>query len=264
MICSSSMLFIREYWPDRKRLPGNRPTAGIGPGEHIDIGFVHVRCRRLATFGGGTRITIFRIVWGNCRKYYGYCERHKSAMNHRILWKRQARNVRCSGAELLEFTLTFLPLLVMVFYLLDVSWAIFVKSTLEYSVRAGVRYGITITGTQATAASSDLTTMIKTRVQANSLGLLTGSAGLAKILVHYFQPPAPGSNAAATDVSGQPYGNSPGNIVQVSIQNFTLVPLAPHIFSWNQAPDNSSTPIGAIAADLIEPSVDLPPIGKAP
>jgi hypothetical protein len=155
-------------------------------------------------------------------------------------------------------------MLVMVFFLLNVSWAIFVKSTLEYAVRAGVRYGITITGTQATAAGSNLTAMVKSTVQANALGLLGGSGGLAKIFVHYFQPPAPGSSSAATDVSGQIYGNSPGNIMQVSIQNFTLMPLAPRIFSWSQKPDNSATPVGAVAADLIEPSSDLPPIGSAP
>jgi Flp pilus assembly protein TadG len=179
--------------------------------------------------------------------------------------KRSPRAVRCNGAEVLEFTLSFLPLLVMVFYLLDVSWAIFVKSTLEYAVRAGVRQGITITGTQAAAAShSDLTTMVKKVVQANALGLLNGSSGLTKIQVNYLQPPAAGSAAAATDVSLQAYGNSPGNIMQVSIHNFNLVPLAPHLFSWKQAADSSATPIGAVAADLIEPSSDIPPIGIAP
>jgi len=177
---------------------------------------------------------------------------------------RKSRAVRCNGSELIEFTLSFLPMLVMVFYLLDVSWAIFVKSSLEYAVRSGVRYGITITGTQATAAGSNLTAMVKAKVQSNSMGLLTGATGLTKIFVHYFQPPSPGSNAAATDVSTQSYGNTPGNILQVSIQNFTLVPLAPRIFSWNQKPDDSATPIGAMAADLIEPSTDLPPIGTAP
>jgi hypothetical protein len=43
-----------------------------------------------------------------------------------------------------------------------------------------------------------------------------------------------------------------------------LLPLAPRIFSWKEAPDGSATVIGAVAADLIEPSQDLPPIGSAP
>jgi Flp pilus assembly protein TadG len=178
------------------------------------------------------------------------------------------KNLRCrrhrgrKGSELVEFTFCFLPLLMMVFLLMDVSWAIFVKSSLQYAVRQGVRYGVTVTGTQA--GGSDLTTLVKTMVQNNSLGLLSGATGLAKIKVNYLQPPAPGSTAAATDVSNQSYGNTPGNIMQVSIQGFSLIPLAPRIFSWKQAPDGSATVIGAIAADVIEPSNDVPAIGTAP
>ncbi len=177
---------------------------------------------------------------------------------------RSPRAKRCSGAEMLEFIVTFLPMLVMVFYLLDVSWAIFAKSSLEYAVRAGVRYGITVTGTQATTAKSDLTTMVKAVVQSNAMGLLAGSSGLAKIKVNYLQPPASGSSSAPTDVSTQTYGNSPGNVMQVSIAGFTLAPLAPRIFTWNQLPDMTRDALSALAADLIEPSNDLPPIGTAP
>jgi len=61
---------------------------------------------------------------------------------------RKSRAVRCNGSELIEFTLAFLPMLAMVLFLLNVSWAIFVKSSLEYAVRAGLRYGITVTGTK--------------------------------------------------------------------------------------------------------------------
>lgn len=165
---------------------------------------------------------------------------------------------------MLEFTLAFLPMLILVFFVLDISWSIFTKSTLEYAVRSGVRYGITITGTQATAAASDLTTMVKKRVQSNANGLLAGTTGYAKIFVNYLQPPAIGSTAAATDVSTQAYGNSPGNIMQVSIQGFKLMPLVPRLFGWNKVADTSAAPIGAVAADLIEPSNDLPAIGSAP
>jgi Flp pilus assembly protein TadG len=177
---------------------------------------------------------------------------------------RIANSKRAKGAELLEFTLALLPLLMMIFVLLDASWAIFVKSTLAYAVRTGVRVGITITGTQATAAGSDLTSMVKAVVQSHSLGLLRGSSGLSKIKVNYFQPPAAGSTAAIVDVSNQSNGNNPLNIMQVSIQGYSLGALVPRIFGWNTAVDNSSTNIGAIASDLIEPSRDPPAIGAAP
>jgi Flp pilus assembly protein TadG len=170
---------------------------------------------------------------------------------------------------MLEFTFALLPLLVMTFVLLDVAWAIFAKNTLAYAVRAGLRVGITATGTKAKTAgpggtASDLTTMVKTAVQNNALGLLKGATGLAKIKVHYFLPPTTSSTLGLTDVSTLASGDTPLNVMQVSVQGFSLSPLIPRIFSWNQAPDNASTNINAIAADLIEPSRDVPPIGAAP
>lgn len=164
----------------------------------------------------------------------------------------------------MEFTLSFLPFVVMLFMLLDVAWAVFVKSTLQYAVRAGVRSGITITGTQASAASSNLTAMVKSIVQSKALGILSGSSGLAKIKVRYYQPPSEGSTAAIVDVSSQSNGNSYPNIMQVSIEGYTLPALVPRIFGWKQPIDNAGTPIGAVAADIIEPSSDVPPIGSAP
>src|SRR5579871_2304962 len=126
------------------------------------------------------------------------------------LRKANSRKLR-KGAETIEFTLCILPLLCMLFILVDIAWSVFAKSTLEYAVRSGLRYGITVTGTEATAASSNLTSMVKTVVQNNALGLLTGSSGLGKIKVHYFQPPTAGSTGSVTDVSTSSTGNLPGN-----------------------------------------------------
>lgn len=174
------------------------------------------------------------------------------------------RDKRRKGAEVLEFTFALLPLLMMMFVVLDAAWGMYVKTTLMQAARIGVRVGITITGTQASAAGSDLTTMVKQTVQRNAFGLLAGSTGLAKIKVNYFQPPAPGSTSASTDVSTLANGNAPGNIMQVSIQNYNLGPLVPRIFGLRQSPDVTATAINAVAADLIEPSRDPPPIGSAP
>jgi Flp pilus assembly protein TadG len=177
---------------------------------------------------------------------------------------RSSRARRTRGAELLEFTFIMIPLLAMTFVLLDTAWAVFVKATLQYAVRAAVRSGITITGTQATAANSDLTTMVKSIVQGKSLGLLRGTTGLAYIKVHYFQPPAPGSTAAAVDVSTQSSGNTPLYIMQVSVDNYPLAALLPRVYSYRGTADTSATVLNVKAADLIEPSRDVPPIGVAP
>ena len=178
--------------------------------------------------------------------------------------KSGSRSRRRRGAELMEFTLAFLPFLAMTFLLLDVAWAVFVKATLQYAVRAGVRTGITITGTQASTAHSDLTAMVKSVVQQSSLGILSGTNGLSKIKVRYFQPPPEGSSAGVTDVSAQTNGNSYPNIMQVSIEGFSLPALLPRIYNWRTAPDKSASGIGVVAADIIEPSGDIPPIGVAP
>jgi hypothetical protein len=125
-----------------------------------------------------------------------------------------------------------------------------------------LRVGITTTGTQATAAGVCLTDIVKSTVQSNSMGLLGGTAGLGKIKVNYYLPS--GTGAAPTDVSGQADGNKPLNIIQVSIQGFTLAALTPRIWSWRQSADAAPSSIYAAAADLIEASRDVPCIGTAP
>jgi Flp pilus assembly protein TadG len=168
---------------------------------------------------------------------------------------------RKKGAELLEFTLIILPLLAMVTVLVDTAWAIFAESTLQRAVRIGVRTGVTLTAADM-ASGGNLTNTVKTIVQQNAMGMLNGSSGLAKIKVNYYLPPDDGSSASVTDVSAQASGNAPGNIMKVSVQNFSLVPLMPRIFPGNI--DNAALAITVSSADVIEPSNNPPPIGPAP
>jgi Flp pilus assembly protein TadG len=173
------------------------------------------------------------------------------------------RRKRQSGTELVEFTLTLLPFLCILFVLLDASWAIFVKATLQYAVRTGVRTGITITGTQATAAGETLTQMVKDTVQNSALGILAGTTGRSYIQVHYFEQDL-NSSTGVTDVSTQSTGNAPGNLMQVSVNNFRLAALLPRIYGWFVPVDKNPTIINVASADKIEPSGDTPPIGTAP
>ena len=172
-------------------------------------------------------------------------------------------NVRRKGAEVLEFTLVLLPLLAIVMVLLDTSWAIFAKSTLQYSVRQATRRGVTITAAELTTGQC-LTDVVKSTVQQNSFGMLTGDSKLALIKVNYFQPPKADSTDPVVDVSTQSDGNTPGNVIQVSVQGFSLLPLVPRLFSWSQKPDNNPLLISVYAADRIEPSRNPPCIGTAP
>ncbi|PWU06900.1 MAG: hypothetical protein C5B51_11155 [Terriglobia bacterium] len=155
-------------------------------------------------------------------------------------------------------------MLAMVTVTVDTAWAIFAKSTLQRAVRLAVRTGVTLTATQM-AQGACLTDTVKKTVQANALGLLNGQSGYNLIKVNYFQPPAPNSNGPAVDVSGSPSGDAPGNIMQVSVQNFVLVPILPRFFDWKTAADKKSTIFANVnSADLIEPSRNPPCIGTAP
>ena len=77
-----------------------------------------------------------------------------------------------------------LPLCAMVFLILDMAWAFYVKSTLQNGVREGVRYAIT--SQTMTGLGQDAS--IKSVVQQNAMGLLAGSAGAALINIQYFLP----------------------------------------------------------------------------
>jgi Flp pilus assembly protein TadG len=167
------------------------------------------------------------------------------------------------GAEMLEFTLVLLPLLAIVAIIMNTAWVVFARSTLQRACQVGVRTGITLTAGQM-ASGATLTGTVKSVVQSNSLGLLSGSSGLAKIKIHFFLPPDSTSSLAATDVSGLASGNAPGNIMQVSVERYPLVALMPRIFTWKSAADTSSIYLTVYSADRIEPSSNPPTMGTAP
>jgi Flp pilus assembly protein TadG len=171
--------------------------------------------------------------------------------------------VRQKGAELIEFTLALLPMLVIVLVLLDTAWAIFAKSSLQYAVRMATRRGVTLTAQQLSSGQC-LTQVVKSTVQQYSFGMLTGDSNLSLIKVNYFKPPAADSTDPVTDVSAQPDGNTPGNVMQVSVQGFSLLPLAPRLFSWKDKPERNPLLISVYAADRIEPSRNPPCMGTAP
>jgi hypothetical protein len=106
--------------------------------------------------------------------------------------------------------------------------------------------------------------VVKSTVQQNSLGLLSGSGGLGYIKVNYFLPPSSNSSSAPTDVSAALNADAGGNIMQVSVQGFSLVPIVPRLFSWSLAPDKNPMIVNVYAADVIEPNRTPPPVGSAP
>lgn len=137
---------------------------------------------------------------------------------------------RQSGAELVETSLVVLPLFGLLFILLDVSMVVFLRSTFQEAVREGVRYGIT--GATNTGMCQD--DSIKQVVQKFALGYLKGSAA-SSMHVHFLNP--------ATLVQAD---NEPGNIIEVTVENYRYIPLAPY-------GHNGSTYVWARAFDIMEP-----------
>ena len=180
----------------------------------------------------------------------------------------QRRRRRSRGAELLEFTLILLPMLAFITVLADTAYATWAEATMQRAVRIGVRVGVTLTATQLAAApynGATLTDAVKSTVQANSFGLLSGATGLSKIKVYYFQPPDPSdSSGTGTDVTALASGNAPGNIMTVAVEGFSLVPLMPRITSLKTVADNNPLVVNVNSADRIEPSKNIPVKGTAP
>lgn len=141
---------------------------------------------------------------------------------------------RQRGSQILELTLVLLPALMFLFLILDVAYAVYTKSTLQYAVAQGVRYAVTsqTIGTMGQRAS------IQTIVQANSFGRLKATSGAAtgvngwnNIYVDWYLVNADGTLTNEDGVVGgngmQTDGSLP--LVEVSVQNFTAKTFMPTI-----------------------------------
>ncbi len=142
------------------------------------------------------------------------------------------RNRRRRGAEILEAALVAVPLFGLTFLALDVSMVVFLRSTLQHAVREGVRFGVTGYTSGPSVCQDDA---IKAVVKANAIGFLNSTSAASTIHVHYMSP-----------VDGSVVDNSPGNILQVSVEGYKYGPLAP--FQRTGSPM-----IWARAYDVIEP-----------
>jgi Flp pilus assembly protein TadG len=150
-----------------------------------------------------------------------------------------------------EAGLMMLPFLALAFMTMDAGWAIFVKATLQHAVREGVRYGVTgqtcssipaVSGCGSSTSGSQGASIEAVTVS-QAMGLLSGSQA-DTLSVTYLDPVTLTPTAS----------NAGGNIVQVSVTNFMITPLAPLLRSGNPIPVNVT------AADVIEGS----PGGVAP
>lgn len=148
---------------------------------------------------------------------------------------------------MVEAGLAALPLLAFFLGIVDVSFAVFIKNTLLFAVRQGVRYAVT----SQTMTGMGQDDSIKTTVKNNAVGLVDALSpnqnGSNQITITYYDP------VSITPVTG-PNSNIGGNIVVVSIQGLTwnwMFPL------WHQS---NPLQFGVASADIMEAT----PLGGPP
>jgi Flp pilus assembly protein TadG len=134
---------------------------------------------------------------------------------------------------MVELALVLLPLLAILFAIIDFSLAVFLRSTFRHAAREGARYAVT--GRLATGLGQDAS--IRAVVQKNAMGFLDGTSGAAKIFIRYYNP--------GTLVETQ--SNAGGNIVEVSIEGYTWNWIAPVMRSGTPA-----LPVLARSSDRVE------------
>lgn len=137
-----------------------------------------------------------------------------------------------AGNAMLELAIVAIPLFGLLFSIVDFGFAIFIRTTLQHSVREGVRYAVTYntSGGQCQDAS------IKLKVQESAMGFLGGAVNADLIKIRYFSVDENNPGVFAELAGGT--GNAPGNIVEVGVEGYEYKWLAP--IYWSSAPLNIS------------------------
>jgi Flp pilus assembly protein TadG len=144
------------------------------------------------------------------------------------------------GAAIVELALILVPLMALMFAIIDFSLPIFLKSMFTAAVREGCRFGIAYQMSYKGTTYSSQTASIKAVVQDYSMGFLSGTSGANKISVNYYSPISPFNLLTGNGA------NNSGNILEVTINGYSWVPLAP---IWRS---NTALTINAISADRLE------------
>jgi Flp pilus assembly protein TadG len=139
---------------------------------------------------------------------------------------------------MIEASLVCLPFFAIVFLIVDMALVFFVNSTLQYAVEEGVRYAVT--NQTNTAKGLQYDSSIKNVVKTQSCNFATD----ANIVIEFYD----GDTLLPITPSTAPGANSGGNLVKVSVKNFTWNPVAP---LWRSAAPFKLT-VGAIGK--IEPA----------
>lgn len=123
------------------------------------------------------------------------------------------RRRRQRGNAMLETAMVIVPFFAIILGTIDLSQAFFVRTTLQHAVRVGVRYAVTYQTKPGMCQDAS----IKEVIRSNAMGFLKPSDITNKVFIRYYKP----DTLAATA------NNWPGNLVEVSIENYQWAWIAP-------------------------------------
>ncbi len=140
------------------------------------------------------------------------------------------------GSTTVEFALVIIPLMALVFMLMDTAWLIFARATIQHAAREGVRFGVT---GQILAPAACLGDSVREVVVANAFGFVTSSNSSSMVTVTYYNP----ATLIAVTGAGATAG---GNVIEVTISGLNIKPFAP---VWRTG---SPVSLSATASDALE------------
>ncbi len=167
-----------------------------------------------------------------------YSYTYTDVKNMALASSRTGRRPREVGSALVEMTFVLLPLMGLIFLIVDVAWMIFARASLQEAAREAVRFGVT---GQLAPGCSGLNASIKQIAQQSSFGFITAANASSVISIRYTSPS--NSSTALTGCSA----TAGGNVLQVSISGISLAPMAPLLRSA------SPLALSANSADAMEP-----------
>lgn len=142
----------------------------------------------------------------------------RSKLNQRVGPQEYSRGRKGRrGQAMVEFALCFLLFMAVVFGFSQIAMAVWMKSTLHFAVREGVRFAIT----GRTLAGSGHDASIKEVIRTRAGGVLTQAQADELVTIQYYDP----SGTATTENAG-------GNTVVLSVNNYPVPMLTGAALSW--------------------------------
>ncbi len=160
-----------------------------------------------------------------------------------------------TGSQIVEFGLVILPLMGVLFLIMDVAWICFAQASLQHAVQVGVRSAVT--GYMPSGFSGQ-DAYVKWVVEHNSMGFVAGPSGLNQISICYLDastlPAVPSPSNVPKCLTGTG-SNAGGNVIEVSVANVAVSALGP---IWRES--SAHLLLNANSSDVMESSPNgIPP-----